>query len=303
MRIVFMGTSEFAVPALRYLNKQHKILAVYCQPPRKAGRGKKLTKSPVHDCADQLNVTVHCPINLKKEADIIAAMQCDFIVVAAYGIILPAKILAIPKFCCLNIHGSILPFWRGASPMQRSILHGDKETGISIMKMDAGVDTGDVLEQQKISLDNKINIIDLTEKLSNIGAECIVKVIHNYDNYKCVTQNHNQATYADKISKQEMYIDWHKSAQLLQNLTRAFYPYAYFIYNNMRIRILEAKIVNGNYADVAYGSCVANSDSLIIVCGDGKGLQLITLQKAGKNPVFFKDFLRGFKVNIGDKLL
>src|SRR4051812_43570394 len=210
MRIIFMGTPEFAVPVLDALVQAgHEVLAAYSQPPRRAGRGKQLTPSPVHARAEALGIEVRTPVTL-READAqaaFAALDADVAVVAAYGLILPRPVLAAPRLGCLNVHASLLPRWRGAAPIQRAILAGDTETGVGIMQMEAGLDTGPVRLEGRTPIATK-TAGALTDELSAMGARLMVEVLGDIDAYPPVTQSEDGLTYAPKIDKAEARIDW-----------------------------------------------------------------------------------------------
>ncbi len=315
LRLAFMGTPEFAVPALRALHAAgHEIVAVYSQPPRRAGRGKKLSPSPVQKVAEQLGIEVRVPVSLKsKEAQAeFAALDLDAAVVAAYGLILPQAILDAPKMGCLNIHGSLLPRWRGAAPVQRAILAGDEETGITIMQMEAGLDTGPMLAIMStpisnISIDSAGNI---TEELSNIGAHLIVQVLENFENYEPVPQDDNEATYARKIDKSEARLDFSEPSVVVERQIMAFNPApgAFFEYDGVRIRVLEndddLTLTDGEEVDdeKVYGPPGTVLDNhLLIACGKGV-IRPALIQKAGKPAMDLQSFLNGTQIPMGTLL-
>ena len=228
MKLVFMGTPNFSVPALQALNESsHQICAVYSQPPRPAGRGKKLKVSEVHREALDMGLTVHHPENFKSEKDqtIFRNLNADVAVVVAYGLLLPKPILSSPKLGCVNIHASLLPRWRGAAPIQRAIMEGDDETGICIMKMDEGLDTGPVLSSRKIQITENDTAKILSERLSLLGSNLIVEVLDKLSDYKVQNQSTVGITYASKIHKSEAKIDWSLPAQTIDRKIRALSPF------------------------------------------------------------------------------
>ncbi|WP_447526873.1 methionyl-tRNA formyltransferase [Parasphingorhabdus sp. NYA22] len=300
MRIAFMGTPDFAVPALKALHEAgHEIVAVYSQPPRRAGRGKKLSPSPVQRVAEELGIEVRTPVSLKGEEEqtAFAALQLDVAVVAAYGLILPQAILDAPAMGCLNIHGSLLPRWRGAAPVQRAILAGDTVTGITIMQMEAGLDTGPMLLKSKTPIDGK-TAGELTEELAETGAELMVQYLASPSEYSAETQDDALATYAKKIEKQEARLDFNKPPNHVERQIRAFTPVpgAFFKFENVRYKILEAQVSN---SDGEPGITV--DDHLLIGCGAGS-IQPRVIQKAGKPAIDLKSFLNGTKIPKGTLL-
>jgi methionyl-tRNA formyltransferase len=297
LRIAFMGTPDFAVPALRALHAAgHEILAVYSQPPRRAGRGKKLSPSPVQRLSEELDIEVRTPGSLKGEEEqaAFAALDLDVAVVAAYGLILPQPILDAPKMGCLNIHGSLLPRWRGAAPVQRAILAGDTETGITIMQMEAGLDTGPMLLKAATPVDGK-TAGELTEELAETGAELMVEYLASPSKRAAEAQDDALATYAKKIEKQEARLDFSQSAEQVQRQIRAFNPApgAFFEYQGDRYRILEAKIEDRTGPA---GSIL--DEHLLIACGTG-AIRPRTIQKAGKPAMDLPSFLNGTKIPKG----
>ncbi len=300
LRLAFMGTPEFAVPALRALHAAgHEIAAVYSQPPRRAGRGKKLTPSPVQQVAEELGIEVRVPASLKNEeaqADF-AALDLDAAVVAAYGLILPQAILDAPKMGCLNIHGSLLPRWRGAAPVQRAILAGDDETGITIMQMEAGLDTGPMLLKSKTPVIGK-TAGELTDELAQTGARLMVQYLSSPEDYPPEIQDDALATYAKKITKEEARLDFSQSAIEVHRQIRAFNPApgAFFEYDGDRYRIHSAEIVN---ASGKAGALV--DDQMNIACGDG-AIRPNLIQKAGRPKLTLPEFLNGTKIPAGTSL-
>jgi methionyl-tRNA formyltransferase len=291
MRLAFMGTPEFAVPTLDALVASgHEVVAVYTQPPRPAGRGKKLTPSAVQARAEELELLVRSPVSLRNvEAQAeFAALDLDAAVVAAYGLILPEAILDAPKLGCLNVHGSLLPRWRGAAPVQRAILAGDATTGVMVMQMEAGLDTGPVRATTEIEIGYK-TAGQLTTELSELGAELMVAVLANIAAFPSVAQTEEGVSYAAKIDKAETRIDFGALAEQVERQIRAFNPApgAWFEFDGERYRVLAAEIVS---ADEPAGLVVG--DQLTIVCGNG-AIRPTHIQRAGKPAMPTADLLRG----------
>ena len=297
-----MGTPNFALPALRALidDSSFEIVAVYSKEPQIAGRGHKLQNSPIHNLALQNHLKIFTPKTLKnpevqKE---FSDLKADIAVVVAYGLLLPEEILQTPKFGCINIHPSLLPKWRGAAPIQRTIMNGDLETGVDIIQMDAGLDSGDILAEEKFILDDQIIYQDLAEKLSQIGAELLVKTIKNLTKNNCspTKQNQDQAVYAHKLIKEEFAIDWNFSAREINNKIRALSGCgsAYFELSGEKIKIHQARIINEQSHNYSAGKII--DDKLTISCKTGL-LQPQILQRAGKNKMPLDEFLKGFQIN------
>lgn len=292
-----MGTPDFAVPTLDALVAAgHDIVAVYCQPPRPAGRGKALAPSPVHKRADALGIMVRHPVSLKDadEQAAFAALDLDIAIVAAYGLILPVSVLAAPRFGCLNVHASLLPRWRGAAPIHRAILAGDEMTGVTIMQMERGLDTGPMLATVVSQVDTKTGG-ELTAELSNTGAALMVQVLENLSAFPPTIQPEEGVTYAAKIDKAEARIDFTRSAVDIERQVRAFNPTpgAFFEHKGERIRILAAEIV-----DVVGEPGTAIDDALLIACGE-KAIRAITVQRAGRGVMAASELLRGFAIPAG----
>jgi methionyl-tRNA formyltransferase len=303
MRLAYMGTPDFAVPALRaLLAAGHDIAAVYTQPPRPAGRGQREQRSPVHEFAAERGIPVRTPVSLKKEEAQrdFAALGFDAAVVAAYGLILPHAILAAPKRGCLNIHASLLPRWRGAAPIQRALLAGDTETGVTIMQMDEGLDTGAMLAKEVTAVTAGDTAQTLHDRLSEIGARAIVETLARLDTLEPVPQPADGVTYAAKLTKDEGRLDWSRSASQLARQVRAFDPWpgAWFEYRGDRIKVLAA-IEVGTDATAEPG--VVIDGQATIACGAG-ALQLTRLQRPGKGPLPAGEFLRGFALPPGTTL-
>ena len=299
MRIVFMGTPEFAVPTLLALREAgHDIAAAYTQPPRPAGRGKQERKSPVHLAAEKLGIPVCHPASLRDldtQADFLAH-EAELGVVVAYGLILPRAILEAPARGCLNVHASLLPHWRGAAPIQRAILAGDHVTGVTIMRMEEGLDTGPMLATARVPIEDK-TAGELTDELAEIGARLLVETVADLDRLEARPQPAG-ATYAEKIAKLEARLDWDKPAERLEREVRAFAPFpgSWFEFDGERIKVLGARVIGVNGAP---GTVL--DDELTIACGDA-ALRPILVQPAGKQPMEAEAFLRGKPVPVGTVL-
>lgn len=301
MRIIYMGTPEFAVPALEALVAAgHDVVAAYSQPPRPGGRrGRGLTPGPVHKRALELGIEVRHPVSLKgaEEQEAFAALNADVAVVAAYGLILPRAVLAAPLHGCLNLHGSLLPRWRGAAPVQRAILAGDAETGVGIMQMEAGLDTGPVRLEGRTDIGNKTTG-ELTEELAQMGARLIVQVLGDLSTYPPKAQPEDGITYAHKIDKAEARLDFTASAEQVLRQIRAFMPApgAFFELEGERYKVLSADLAHG-----ADDPGVALDDALTIACGTG-AIRVTTIQRAGKPAMPVADLLRGRPIAAGTRL-
>lgn len=271
MKIVFMGTPDFAVPALeRLIQDGHDITAVYCQPPRASGRGHKLTKSAVHLCAESHGLNVKTPINFKEESDKqeLRDLSPDMIIVAAYGLILPQSVLDIPPLGCINIHGSLLPRWRGAAPIHRAILAGDTTTGITIMRMEKGLDTGPMLLGDSLSINPDDTVRSLHDALSNMGADLISQYVSNHEQYPSQTQPEDGITYAHKIEKCEGDLKGTESADMIDKMVRAFTPWpgVWFIHNDQKFKILDGFERVGNSATGEFGDILPQDDNYGFLC-------------------------------------
>lgn len=299
MRIIFMGTPDFAVPALRaVVAAGHQVVCAYTQPPRPGGRrGKDLTPTPVHRAAEALGIPVRHPVSLKgaqDQADF-SALDADVAVVAAYGLILPQAVLDAPTHGCLNIHGSLLPRWRGAAPVQRAILAGDEETGVGIMQMAAGLDTGPVRLEGRTPVDGKTTG-ELTAELAQMGAALMVEVLADLAAHPAVEQPTEGVTYAHKIDKAETRLDFARSAVEVERQVRAFHPAAWFELNGERFRVLAAEVL------AASGEPgVTLDDVLTIACGSG-ALRPTQVQRAGRPAMPAADLLRGLPIPAGTRL-
>ena len=300
-----MGTPMFAVPILKSLYQNgYPISNVYTQPPQKSQRGQRINKSPIQGIAETLNLDFKTPKSLKdnnEEYESFKKIEADLVVVVAYGQIIPKEFLNLSKKGFINIHASILPRWRGAAPIQRSIMNLDKETGVSIMKIAEKLDTGPVCNTYKIDLDNNLNAQDIGEKLSLLAAEKILDNIDDIldDKATFIEQDHSKATYASKIQKSEGEIDWTESAKNIIGKINGLYPTpgAFFIYNGERYKILKAEIGNGigNPGEVI-------SDYLEIVCGKNQSIKITEIQRQGKKPQNIGEFMLGSQIKKGSKV-
>jgi len=303
LRLAFMGTPDFSVPVLTALiDAGHDVAAVYCQPPRAAGRGQKERLSPVHAAAEDRGIEVRTPVNFKSEEDVAAftALELDVAVVAAYGLILPAAILDAPKMGCLNVHASLLPRWRGAAPIQRAILAGDGETGVTIMQMDEGLDTGDMLLKESLPISSDTTAGSLHDALSEMGAGLIVEALAGLSAGEItpIPQPEDGVTYAQKIDKAESRIDWANSAAEIDRQIRAFAPWpgAWFEHEKTRIKILAATPISSSGKPGAL-----LDDALTVACGEG-AISISRLQRAGKGPMTAGEFLKGYDLPAGTVL-
>ena len=300
LRIVFMGTPDFAVPALDALIAAgHEIVGVYTRPPRPAGRGQRERRSPVHELADRRGLRVLHPGRL-ADADSFAALSPDVAVVAAYGLVLPAAFLEAPRLGCVNIHASLLPRWRGAAPIQRAIQAADAETGITIMQMDAGLDTGPILMQRRVPITDGTTAGGLHDELAALGTEAMVEVLAWLDGTAAGDlaprlQPGSGATYAHKVDKSEARIDWSQPAAHIERTVRAFDPApgAFFDAGGQRIRVLCAELAEGAGAP---GTVL--DGNMTVACGEG-ALRLLRVQRQGKDPMAAADLLRGFAIPAG----
>jgi methionyl-tRNA formyltransferase len=297
MRIIFMGTPDFAVPALRALHEaRHEIVCVYTQPPRPAGRGKKLMPSPVQIEAERLGVPVRSPVSLRNgEAQAeFAALEADVAVVAAYGLILPEPVLDAPRHGCLNIHASLLPRWRGAAPIHRAVMAGDAKTGVTIMQMEAGLDTGPMLHKVRTPVGTKTSG-ELFGELGAMGAAAMVEVLADLAAFPPEEQEDAAAIYAPKIDKAEAKIDWAEPAEVIERLVRGLAPFpgAWFDLEGERVKLLLAEV-----ADASGVPGTVLDDDFTIACGSG-AIRPLRLQRAGKPVLERAEFLRGRAVAAG----
>lgn len=289
MRVIFMGTPDFSVPALRAIAARHEVAAVYSQPPRAAGRGQKPRPSPVHRAAETLGIPVRTPERLKspEEQAAFAAVGADVAVVVAYGLILPQPVLDAPRLGCLNIHASILPRWRGAAPIHRAVMAGDAETGVAIMQMEAGLDTGPVLAEARTPIGPEDTTGDLHDRLADMGAALIAEVLDRLP-LDAVPQPDDGVTYAAKIDKAEARIDWTRPAAEVDRLIRGLSPFpgAWCEVAGERVKLLRARVVPGE------GDPGAVLGPLVVACGAG-AVEVLELQRQGKRPLPTAEALRG----------
>jgi methionyl-tRNA formyltransferase len=303
LNLVFMGSAEFGRPSLKaLLNAGHRIKAVYAQPPKPAGRGQHERPCPIHAAARDLGIPVRTPKSLRDSAEreSFARLKADAAVVAAYGLILPRPVLEAPRLGCLNIHASLLPRWRGAAPIQRAILAGDSETGVTIMQMDEGLDTGAILLMEKIPIGPRATAGELHDALGDLGAKLIVQALEGLDagTLTATPQPEEGVAYAAKLSRDEGRLDWRKPAADLARAVRAFDPWpgTWFEKDGERIKVLAADVAKGQGAP---GTVL--DDVPTIACGAG-ALRLVTLQRAGRAAMTAAEFLRGFPLPVGTVL-
>lgn len=288
-----MGTPDFAVKALEALAARHEVVCVYTREPQEAGRGKKLTKSPVHEFAEAHGILVRTPKTLRSaEAQAeLKALQADISVVAAYGLILPQAVIEAFPLGCINIHGSLLPRWRGAAPIQRAIEAGDNESGITIMKVVEKLDAGDMLLKGSVPITAETTGETLHDAMAGLGAELIVKALDNWQNLHAEPQDERLVTYAAKIDKAESRLDFSMPAEVLERKIRAFNPYpaVYFEYGGERYKILRAKVVDETGKA---GAILDGAGRLVIACGD-KALEVTEIKRQGKKKMPTEELLRG----------
>lgn len=299
MKVIFMGTPAFAVPSLQQLiNSKHEVIAVYTKPPKPSGRGLEEFKSPVQEIAEKNNIKVYTPTNFKNPRIIeeFQNLASDIAVVAAYGLILPTAILEAPKFGCINIHPSKLPRWRGAAPIQHTILAGDKETEVCIIQMDTGMDTGDIILEKPLALDDKITAKELHDKTASIGADMVLETLELYKKDKISKRKQASigATHAYKITKELEKLNWNKTSFEVNCQIRALSPRpgAYFTFNNEKIKIIQADYTDEMHT---YKPGTVIDDKLTIACIRGFLLPKL-LQREGKKMIYTEAFLRGFNI-------
>ena len=304
-KIIFMGTPLFAVPILKSLYQNgYPISIVYTQPPQKSKRGQKINKSPIQGISETLNIDYRSPITLKnneEEYKFLRELNADLAVVVAYGQIIPKEFLKLTKKGFINVHGSLLPAWRGAAPIQRSIMNLDDEIGISIMKIVEALDSGPVSNLYKFKLDNNQNAQEVSEKLSMLAAEKILDNIDDIleDKAEFIEQDHSKATYAKKIEKKEGQIDWRIGAPKIIGKINGLFPSpgAFFSFNGERYKILKAEIGNGRGE---FGEVI--SDNLEIACGNNQTIKILEIQREGKNPQKISEFMLGSKIKKGSMI-
>ena len=303
-KIVFMGTSNFAIPILKSLYQNgYSISAVYTQPPKNSNRGQKLNKSPINLFCENISLDVRTPLSLKnnnEEELYLAELKPDIILVVSYGQIIPKNFLNIPKYGFLNVHASLLPKWRGAAPIQRSIMNLDKKTGISIMKINENLDEGPLCNQYSLNISEKMNAEELSEKLSEIASGKILDILDNIFDYNVEfkDQDHSKATYAKKIQKAEGKIDWNENAEKIIGKINGLYPYpgAFFSFNGERYKILKAEKSSSNGIP---GSIV--SENFEVCCGEGS-IKVLSIQREGKRVQQINEFLLGTQIKKGSNI-
>jgi len=307
MRVIFAGTPDFAVSTLEALiQNEHDVVAVYTQPDRPAGRGRKLQISPVKRCAESHSLPIFQPTRLGNEANTIGQLQADVMVVVAYGLILPAEILALPRLGCLNVHASLLPRWRGAAPIQRALAAGDHETGITIMQMDVGLDTGDMLLQAKTGISDEDTGGSLHDRLAILGAQTLIDTLMQIESGSITPtpQDDSDAVYARKLAKHEGNIDWQQEATALARQIRAFDPWpgCRCQWRGESLRILRAHAEASDVGDTVPGTVLAtDADGIAIATASGK-LVLTQVQLAGGKKLVAREFLNGHDLTVDDRL-
>ena len=302
MKIVFLGSADFSVPTLvKLIEAGHEIACIYSQPPRRSGRGKKVNLTPVHEMALKFGIPVRTPENFNLEIDksLFFDINADLAVVVAYGLILPSEIIEAPKNGSLNIHASILPKWRGAAPIHRSIMSGDSETGVCIMKMDAGLDTGPVVSTEIMPIEPDDTTSSLSNRLADLGANLLIESIRRLDRLVPEPQSTAEISYAKKIDKKEAKIDWSLYFQKIELQIRGLsqFPGAWAYYNGERIKFLNVRKNSSTRNDKVVPGTVIGKP-LIIACNGG-ALEIVSLQRPGKSVQTAEDFLRGFPIQIG----
>lgn len=313
MRILFMGTDKFAVPALKALiDNGYDIVGVVTQPDQPKGRGLKVTPPPVKELALAHNLPIYQPAKVRDESfvqKIRDEFRPDIIIVSAFGQILSRSILEIPKYGCINLHPSLLPKYRGPAPIQRAIMNGETETGVTIMMVDEGQDTGDIIMQRAVAIDLSDTGETLSQKLSEISADMLIEVLNLREDGELVLPRHPQdsskATYAPKLTKEDGLINWENSSKQIHDLIRGAIPWpvAYTSFRSRTLRIWKSKIVNGDYANLKAqpGTIVCVSPELVVATGQG-AISIEVLQPADKAKISAKDFVNGYRVKIGDQL-
>jgi len=297
MKVIFMGTPDFALPTFKKIlaSKHHEIVATFTQKAKPRGRGMKVDSSPVQKIAEDNGITVYSPISLRspESYDLVNSIAADIIVVVAYGFIVPQNIIDSKKYGCLNVHPSKLPKYRGAAPLQRTIINGDREASVCIMQMDSGLDTGDIILQQDLLLNDTITLPQLHDMCADIGSQLLVKVLNNIDSLLKQKQSEEGIVYAHKLTKEEALINWRDDAFKIDCQIRGMSPWpgAYFCYEGKSIKILEASYINKTH-NCQPGELI--SSNFEVACGS-RVLLVKTLQPAGKQKMNAQDFLRGIR--------
>lgn len=298
MRIIFAGTPEFSVPTLQTLIEQFEVVAVFTQPDRKAGRGKKLTPPPTKVLALEHQIPVYQPTKLADQVELIEKLEADVMVVIAYGLLLPQSILDTPRLGCINIHASLLPRWRGAAPIHRAIQAGDAETGVCIMQMEAGLDTGPVFDEAKLAIEANDTSATLHDKLAELGAQRLVSVLNDLQQnpkLEALAQSEEGVTYAKKINKAEAEIDWNQSARQIEQSIRAFIPWpiCQTWHNGVRLRIWQTSVIDINSKYTAGEIIKIDEHGIQVACGD-QALQVEKIQRDGSKPLTVREFCNGY---------
>ncbi|WP_168455740.1 methionyl-tRNA formyltransferase [Wolbachia endosymbiont of Ctenocephalides felis wCfeJ] len=301
MRVIFMGSPEFAVSTLNLLLKSgNEVIAVYTKAPKPSGRGQKLTKSPIHAIAEENSIEVCTPASMKSSAEQkkFRNFKPDIAVVAAYGLILPKEVLNIPKYGCINIHPSLLPRWRGAAPIQQAILAGDQETGVSIIQLDEGLDSGPILKQRKFLIGKNDNYKTLHDKLSKLGGDLLMEVLNKIDKQAPIEQNDGNACYADKVEDYKIYAS--DVCEIAYRKVKAFYPKAFVKIENKRLKILDADFEASVSSTSGQGNII--NDNMHISLESGTLIPKV-VQMEGRNPCSVADFVRGLKPSMVKKFI
>lgn len=309
MRIVYMGTPDFAVKALEaIIAAGHQVVAVVTQPDKEKGRGKAVSMSPVKECALAHGIEVFQPVKLRmpESVEVLRSYNADMFVVAAFGQILSKEVLDMPKYGCINIHASLLPAYRGAAPIQWAILDGLKETGVTIMQMDAGIDTGDILMEEKIAIDDTDTGASLFDKLSILGAEAIVKAIPLIEagSITAVKQDDSKSNYAKMLNKEMGKIDWAEDAQKIERYVRGLnsWPSAFSYINGKQLKIWKSEVAESSLEGQEPGMIIAtDKTSFTVACGTG-ALRIVEVQLEGKKRMDVDAFARGYEIKVGDKV-
>lgn len=303
MNVIFIGTAPLGVPTLRALAQRHRVLAVFTQPDRPAGRGFVLTPPPIKQVALELGLPVYQPEKINREAEFIKSLNPDVIVVVAFGQFLSKKLLAIPKFGCINLHASLLPKYRGAAPIQWAIINGERETGLTTFILNEEMDAGDILLQERVPISDEDTAGTLHDKLAELGPDLVLRTLEGLEKGTLIPrpQDHSQATFAPKIESTLGQIDWSQPARKIFNLIRGLNlsPGAYTFWEGQRLKLYASRVVPSS--SIFPPGCVIDSERLIVRCGED-ALELTEVQPAGKRRMSGRDFVNGYKIRIGAKL-
>lgn len=303
MNVIFVGTAPLGVPTLRALAQKHKILAVFTQPDRPAGRGLTLTPPPIKQVALELGLPVYQPEKINREAELIKTLNPDVIVVVAFGQFLSKKLLAIPKYGCINLHASLLPKYRGAAPIHWAIINGETETGLTTFILSEEMDAGDILLQERVPISDADTAGSLHDKLAELGPDLVLRTLEGLEQGTLTPrpQDHSQATFAPKLESTVGQIDWSQPAKKIFNLIRGLNPSpgAYTFWESQRLKLYASRVVLSN--SIFPPGCVTDPERLIVRCGED-ALELLEVQPAGKRRMSGKDFVNGYKIRIGARL-